>query len=55
MSNPRSVFFVRKEFISARQAPASTIGVLGWIRNNLFSTPFNSLMTMWHWVGLASG
>ena len=46
MENQHSVFFVRKEFALSRPAPASTVGVLGWIRSNLFSTPFNSLLTV---------
>jgi general L-amino acid transport system permease protein len=46
MENQNSVFFVRKEFALSRPAPASTVGVLGWIRSNLFSTPFNSLLTI---------
>ena len=26
--------------------PRSQVGVLGWLRNNLFSTPLNVMMTL---------
>ena len=46
MENQNSVFFVRKYFAKSRPAPASTVGFLGWMRSNLFSTTFNSLLTI---------
>ena len=38
--------FVRQEMLSEQPAPASSIGFLGWIKNNLFSTWFNSILTV---------
>ena len=29
----------------AREAPVTRVGIVGWSRDNLFSTPFNTLMT----------
>ncbi len=38
--------FVRRETIPASPPPASRSGVLGWLRENLFSTPFNAGLTL---------
>jgi len=38
--------FVRDAFVPARHAPASTVGVIGWMRKNLFSSWLNSLFTI---------
>ena len=38
--------FVRQEMLSEQPAPASSVGFLGWIKNNLFSTWFNSILTV---------
>ncbi|MBI3436239.1 MAG: amino acid ABC transporter permease [Proteobacteria bacterium] len=38
--------FVRDERAPALPAPAATIGGFGWLRANLFSTPFNALLTL---------
>jgi general L-amino acid transport system permease protein len=38
--------FVRGTLIEPKSAPRSTVGVTGWLRQNLFSTPLNSVMTV---------
>ncbi|HEY5796887.1 MAG TPA: amino acid ABC transporter permease [Bosea sp. (in: a-proteobacteria)] len=38
--------FVRKEALEQEAAPLSVAGPVAWIRNNLFSGPVNSLMTL---------
>ena len=38
--------FVRKETLQQEAAPLSVAGPVAWIRNNLFSGPVNSLMTL---------
>ncbi len=50
MSNPSSIAYVRQESTPSRPAPPSTVGVVGWIRENLFSNLFNSLMTIFFGV-----
>tara|TARA_B100000925_G_scaffold285560_1_gene262051 strand:- start:843 stop:2129 length:1287 start_codon:yes stop_codon:yes gene_type:complete len=37
--------FVRKEMISERVPPATERGVIKWVRENLFSSVFNTIMT----------
>lgn len=41
-----SLAFVRAEPVPALPAPASTVGVIGWLRANLFSSPGNILLTI---------
>ena len=36
----------RAEMLPGRPAPATTVGVLGWLRANLFSSWFNTLLTV---------
>jgi general L-amino acid transport system permease protein len=38
--------FVRRAAIDAQPPPASMTGMLGWLRQNLLSTPFNVVMTV---------
>lgn len=38
--------FVRKETLEQEAAPLSVAGPVAWVRNNLFSGPINSLMTL---------
>ena len=38
--------FVRKEMVEERPAPASTVGIIGWLRENLFSSVSNSIITL---------
>jgi general L-amino acid transport system permease protein len=38
--------FVRERAIEARPPPAAMTGVLGWLRENLLSTPFNIALTI---------
>ncbi len=42
MSEPELVFRPKP----ARPAPAGTLGVIGWVRHNLFSSPANVLLTV---------
>ena len=37
--------FVRKEMISERIPPAAERGLVKWVRENLFSSAFNTIMT----------
>ena len=37
--------FVRKEMISERIPPATERGLVKWVRENLFSSAFNTIMT----------
>ncbi len=46
MSTLASPAYVRREFVAPQKAPPSTIGVVGWARANLFSSPINSLATI---------
>jgi general L-amino acid transport system permease protein len=46
MTTQNPIAFVRTEHTPDRPPPPSTIGVVGWLRSNLFSTPFNSLLTV---------
>ena len=43
---PSSIAYVRTEDSPRLPAPASTVGVQGWLRANLFSSPLNSLLTV---------
>jgi general L-amino acid transport system permease protein len=38
--------FVRAQAIEARPPPAAMAGTLGWLRENLLSTPFNMVLTV---------
>ncbi len=38
--------FVREQHIPQSPPPASTTGVIGWIRENLFSSPLNAALTL---------
>ena len=38
--------YVRTEIIPEREPPASTVGVVGWLRNNLFQNLSNALLTL---------
>ena len=40
------------QLIAAREAPVLSVGMLGWIRQRLFSTPLNSLITLLICYGL---
>ena len=44
MSNNLS--YVRTEMLPEKEPPASTTGAIGWIRANLFSGTFNSILTI---------
>ncbi len=41
-----SIAFVRKEPIAPLPPPANTVGVVGWMRENLFSSPLNIVLTV---------
>ncbi len=36
----------KHEFLPDLPPPANTVGVIGWMRRNLFSGPFNSIITI---------
>ncbi|MCY4314810.1 MAG: amino acid ABC transporter permease [Roseovarius sp.] len=38
--------YVRTEIIPEREPPASTVGLVGWLRNNLFQNLFNTVLTI---------
>ncbi|MDE0110716.1 MAG: amino acid ABC transporter permease [Albidovulum sp.] len=38
--------FVRKEILASQAPPLSEIGIVGWMRENLFSNWFNTLLTV---------
>ncbi|WP_166418474.1 amino acid ABC transporter permease [Cochlodiniinecator piscidefendens] len=40
------VSFVRTEMLEQEAPPASTVGVIGWLRANLFSNALNSVLTI---------
>jgi general L-amino acid transport system permease protein len=40
------IAFVRKEQLEQQPPPASMTGALGWLRENLLSTPFNIVLTI---------
>lgn len=44
--NARSLAFVRREMLPEQAPPASSAGVIGWARANLFSGIGNSIMTV---------
>lgn len=45
-TSPSSVVFVRKEPIAPLPPPANTTGLVGWLRENLFSSPLNMALTV---------
>ncbi len=40
------VSFVRTEMLPEQAPPASEVGLLGWVKHNLFSSWFNSILTL---------
>ena len=38
--------YVRTEMLPEQAPPASTVGLLGWLKENLFSGPFNTILTI---------
>lgn len=38
--------FVRTEMVEAQAAPSSAVGPMKWLRDNLFSTPVNAILTI---------
>ncbi|MDE0228847.1 MAG: amino acid ABC transporter permease [Spirochaetaceae bacterium] len=45
-SETRAFFRHRDQMIPGRPAPATHVGVIGWLRTNLFSSWFNTLLTV---------
>ena len=45
-SDPRPFFRNRDQMLPGRPAPVTTVGVLGWLRANLFSSWLNTLLTV---------
>ena len=46
MANSPSVAYVRRTPAEALPAPATLTGVIGWVRENLFSSPANTALTI---------
>jgi general L-amino acid transport system permease protein len=46
MSHSKSVAFVREDMIDQQPAPSSQIGAVRWLKENLFSSVFNSVLTI---------
>ena len=44
--NKNDVSFVRQKMVQALPPPASEVGILGWMRKNLFSSIPNTIMTL---------
>lgn len=42
----KDISWVRADFMPQAPAPRSQVGVAAWLRNNLFSTPVNSALTL---------
>ena len=40
--------FVRHQLIEEQAPPITERGVVKWVRENLFSSPFNVIMTLLH-------
>ena len=40
------IAFTRTEMLPEKDPPASTVGVIGWMRANLFSSVTNSILTL---------
>ncbi|MTI17319.1 amino acid ABC transporter permease [Rhodobacteraceae bacterium RKSG542] len=53
MSDKSSIAYVATEEKPQRPAPASTTGVLGWTKENLFATPLNTALTILSFLFLA--
>ena len=46
MSGPAPFHRSQAEMLAQRAAPATTVGALGWVRENLFSSPLNIVLTV---------
>ena len=46
----RNVSFVRSEMLAEQTPPLTSIGVIGWTRENLFNGWFNSILTSYHYT-----
>ena len=44
--------FIRKEVIAGRPPPVSEVGIIGWIRTNLFNNWINSILTLLSFAAL---
>ncbi len=44
--DPNAVAFVRDEMVDTLPAPASEVGIVGWMRKNLFSSIGNTILTL---------
>lgn len=47
------VAFVRKEIVKESPPPATEVGIVGWLRANLFSSVLNSVLTVLSVLGIA--
>ncbi len=46
MSNTSTQSYVRTEMLSEKAPPVSNIGIIGWMKENLFSSPLNALLSI---------
>ena len=42
----RDILYVRKEFAETEAPPITSVGVIGWMRENLFSSVWNTILTL---------
>ena len=42
----KNVLYVRKEMLAEQSAPSSSIGAVGWVKQNLFNGWLNSILTL---------
>ena len=42
----KDVGMISRITLPSLDPPANTVGIVGWMKNNLFSSPFNSILTL---------
>ena len=52
MTDTSNQAYVRTEMLSEQAPPASDIGIIGWMKHNLFSTPLNAILTVFSLVAI---
>ena len=45
-SSDRSIAYARETMLPAREPPVSQRGIVRWMRENLFSSPMNTILTL---------
>lgn len=46
MTMTKDQSYVRTEMLAEQAPPASNVGIIGWLRNNLFSSPLNIILSL---------